>query len=67
MLQAVYIANYRMKNDDLANLIKVGLSNFKNEIETMSEEEKEIENQMRWLILLKKFLSLMIKSKEDKD
>ena len=67
MLQTVYIANYRMKNDDLANLIKVGLSNFKNEIETMSEEEKEIENQMRWLILLKKFLSLMIKSKEDKD
>ena len=67
MLQAVYIANYRMKNDDLANLIKVGLSNFKNEIETISEEEKEIENQMRWLILLKKFLSLMIKSKEDKD
>ena len=67
MLQAVYIANYRMKNDDLANLIKVGLSNFKNEIETMSEEEKEIENQMRWLILLKKFLSLMIKSKEEKD
>ena len=67
MLQAVYIANYRMKNDDLANLIKVGLSNFKNGIETMSEEEKEIENQMRWLILLKKFLSLMIKSKEDKD
>ena len=56
-----------MKIDDLANLIKVGLSNFKNEIETMSEEEKEIENQMRWLILLKKFLSLMIKSKEDKD
>ena len=67
MLQAVYIANYRMKNDDLANLIKVGLSNFKNEIETMSEEEKEIENQMRWLILLKNFLSLVIKSKEEKD
>ena len=67
MLQAVHIANYRMKNDDLANLIKVGLSNFKNEIETMSEEEKEIENQMRWLILLKKFLSLVIKSKEEKD
>ena len=67
MLQAVYIANYRMKNDDLANLIKVGLSNFKNGIETMSEEEKEIENQMRWLILLKKFLSLVIKSKEEKD
>ena len=67
MLQAVYIANFRMKNDDLANLIKVGLSNFKNEIETMSEEEKEIENQMRWLILLKKFLSLVIKSKEEKD
>ena len=67
MLQAVYIANYRMKIDDLANLIKVGLSNFKNEIETMSEEEKEIENQMRWLILLKKFLSLVIKSKEEKD
>ena len=67
MLEAVYIANYRMKNDDLANLIKVGLSNFKNEIETMSEEEKEIENQMRWLILLKKFLSLVIKSKEEKD
>ena len=67
MLQAVYIANYRMKNDDLAYLIKVGLSNFKNEIETMSEEEKEIENQMRWLILLKKFLSLVIKSKEEKD
>ena len=44
MLKALYNLNVRKKNNNLVNVIKSGLSDFKNEIENMSEEEKEIEN-----------------------
>ena len=43
MLKFVYTTNDKKKNDDLGNLIKSGLSDLKNEIENMNEEEKEIE------------------------
>ena len=43
MLKAVYTINDRKKNKDLVNVIKSGLSDLKNEIENMSEKEKEIE------------------------
>ena len=43
MLKTVYNTNDRKKNSDLVNVIKSGLGCLKNEIENMTEEEKEIE------------------------
>ena len=43
MLKFVYKTNDKKKNSKLVNLIKSELSDLKNEIENMSEEEKEIE------------------------
>ena len=48
MLKYLYRTNNQYKINDLVNLIKHGLSDLKNEIGNMDEEEKEIENnQMR--------------------
>ena len=44
MLKAVYNTNSKMKNTDLINVIKSGLSNLKDEIKEMSEDEIKIEN-----------------------
>ena len=49
------------------NIIKSGLIDLKDEIENMSEDEKELNNQIEWCILLKRFLILIIKIKKDKD
>ena len=43
MLKDLYRINDKYKSNDLLNLIKIGLSDLKNEIENMGEEEKEIE------------------------
>ena len=43
MLKDLYITNDKYKNNKLVNIIKSGLSDLKNEIEDMSEEEKENE------------------------
>ena len=43
MLRDLYRINDKKKNNDLVNLIKSGLSDLKNEIENMDDEEKEIE------------------------
>ena len=43
MLKLVYKTNNKKKNSELVNIIKSGLSDLKNEIKNMSEEEKEIE------------------------
>ena len=67
MLKFVYITNDRKKNNRLVIMIKSGSSDLKKEIENMSEKEKQIEKPNGQQILLKKFLSLMIRSKEDKD
>ena len=39
----IHKTNDKNKNSKLVNLIKSGLNDFKNEIENMGEEEKEIE------------------------
>ena len=57
MLKAVYITNDRRKIDDLANLITSGLNDFKNEIENMNEEEKEIDKPNQIVDIAKKFLA----------
>ena len=43
MLKHLYGTNDKYKNNELATAIKSGLSDFKNEIENMNEQEKEIE------------------------
>ena len=43
MLKDLYRINDKYKKNDLVNVIKSGLSDLKNEIENMGEEEKEIE------------------------
>ena len=43
MLKYLYRTNNKYKNKDLVNLIKRRLSDLKNEIGNMDEEEKEIE------------------------
>ena len=40
MLRNLYRLNDKKKNNDLVNLIKSGVSDLKNEIEDMEEEEK---------------------------
>ena len=42
MLKAVYNTNSKMKNTDLINVIKSGLSDLKDEIKEMSEDEIKI-------------------------
>ena len=43
MLKDLYRINDKYKNNELVNVIKSGLSNLKNAIKYMSEEEKETE------------------------
>ena len=40
MLKLVYKTNDKKKNSELVNIIKSGLSDLKNEIKDMNEEEK---------------------------
>ena len=43
MLKILYNLNDREKNKKLVNVIEIGLSDFKDVIENMTEKEKEIE------------------------
>ena len=43
MLKSAYKTNDKKNNNKLVNMFKTGLSDLKNEIEDMAEEEKEIE------------------------
>ena len=43
MLKSLYRKNDKKTNSKLVNMVKNGLSDLKNEIENMGEEEKEIE------------------------
>ena len=56
MLKVVCNTNVKKKNNDLAKLIKSGLSDLKNEIENMSEEEKEMEKPNEIVEIVKKIL-----------
>ena len=58
MLKDLYKINDKQKNDDLVNVIKSGLSDLQNEIEDMSEEEKEIEQPSEIVDVVKKILEL---------
>ena len=41
-MQCLFDLNNKNKNNELVNVLKSGLSDFKDEIENMSEKEKEI-------------------------
>ena len=47
MLKDLCRVNDKYKNNDLVNVIKMGLSDLKNETEYMGEEEKKLKNQMK--------------------
>ena len=47
MLKSLYRTNDEKNNSKLVNMIKGGLSDLKNQIEDMSEEEKKFKNQVR--------------------
>ena len=48
MLKTLYTTNDTKKNFDLVNLTKSRLSDLKNEIKNISEEEKKMKNQTRY-------------------
>ena len=56
MLKSVHKTNDKKKNSKLANITKSGLSDFKNEVEDMSEEEKEIEKPNQIINIAEKIL-----------
>ena len=56
----------KKENDKLVNVIKSGLIDLKDEIEKMSEDEKNLKNQIKYQNLLKKFLSSSNKNNCDK-
>ena len=67
LVKTVFNSNDKKKNNDLANVIKSGLNDLKNEIENVSKEEKEIEKPNEIVDIVEKLLSLTIEPKEDKD
>ena len=67
MLKALYTTNNKKKNSDLANSVKSRLSDLKKEIESMSEEEKEVGKPNEIVDVVKKIHELMIEFKEEWD
>ena len=56
MLKAVYTINDRKKNNALVSMVKSGLSNLKNEIERMPEDEIKIEKPNEMVDIVEKIL-----------
>ena len=56
MFKAIYTTNDRKKNDDLVDIINSRVNNFKNEIENMFEEEKEIEKPNEIVDIVEKII-----------
>ena len=55
MLKDLYRINDKYKNNDLVNVIKSGLSNLKNAIKYISEEEKETEKPNEIIDIVEEF------------
>ena len=62
MLKSVYKTNDKKKNSTLVNIIKSRLSDLKNEIEDMSEEEKENEKPNEIIDIVEKNLEFNTRS-----
>ena len=65
MFKNLFNQNNKNKNNELVNIIKSALSDFKDEIENMSEEEKEIEKPYRIVNIVERFLSLINENNKD--
>ena len=64
MLKYVYKTNDKKKNSKLVNLIKSELSDLKNEIENIKEEEKEIEKPNEIVDIVEKIFEFNRQTKE---
>ena len=56
MFKLLYKTNNKKKNKELVNMIKSGLRDLKDEIEKMSEDEKEIEKPDKTLKIIKEII-----------
>ena len=56
MLNVVYSANNKKKNNDLINVIKSELSDLKNEIEEISEDEIQIKQPDKIVDIVERIL-----------
>ena len=56
MLKDLYGTNDKYKNNELATVIKSGLSDLKTEIENMNEQEKEIEKPYEIIDIVEKII-----------
>ena len=63
----LYETKDKNKNNDFVNVIQSGLGDLKDEIEKMSEGENKLKNQIKYQKLLKKFLILIKKFKNNRD
>ena len=66
MLIELYKTNNLEKNNKLVNVINGGLIDLKTEIKKMSDEERKIEKPDKLVEIVKKFLSLINKTKKEK-
>ena len=64
MLKAVYNTNSKMKNTDLINVIKSRLSDLKDEIKEMSEDEIKIEKPHKTVDTVEKILEFDRRNQE---
>ena len=68
MLKTLYTTNdNKKKNSKIVNAIKSGLSDLKNEIENMSEEEKEIEKTNEIVNIVEEILEFKKQKQEGKN
>ena len=64
MLKAVYNTDNKRKKNDLVNVIKSGMSDLKDEIEEISENEIEIEKPNRLKDIIEKILDFNKQNQE---
>ena len=64
MLKAVYATNNKRKNEKLVTMIESGLSDIKNEIKKMSDDEIEIEKPDKIVNIVEKILEFNRQNQE---
>ena len=67
LLKTLYNLNDRKKNNQLVGIIKSGLSDLKNKIEKMPENEIKIKKRHKIMDTVERSLSLIDKTKKDSD
>ena len=64
ILKAVYTTKTRRTNEKLVNVIKTGLSDLKNEIKEMSDDEIEMEKPNKIVDIVEKILEFNKQNQE---